>query len=220
MGRKGKLCPSGLSSLGCLCSSCLCVASRHWFWGWVGMGSDTCRVMERLSALDTICWCGRGLSRARVSLVLLSQCCPPLDGKQEASLVLSPLVLAACCMAATTPSACGQRGGAGSASWRQGHCLGGPGQGWLTPCLSPNRRSECQTRGAVRFCSLPGACPALPSASDGVCGKDFGGGLGGFGGGSCLPSLLAGRAPASSPGLRWHLPAPLLCGREVARRNM
>uniref|UniRef100_A0A803VY44 SHC-transforming protein 1 n=2 Tax=Ficedula albicollis TaxID=59894 RepID=A0A803VY44_FICAL len=36
-------------------------------------------------------------------------------------------------------------------------CLSGLGQGWLTPCLSPNRRSECQTRGAV---SAP--CPALP----------------------------------------------------------
>ncbi|XP_064588834.1 SHC-transforming protein 1 isoform X3 [Zonotrichia leucophrys gambelii] len=64
--------------------------------------------------------------------------------------------------ATTTPTTCGQHGGAGSASWHHGH-LSRLGQGCLTPCLSLNHRLECQTRGAL--CLLPARglpCPPPP----------------------------------------------------------
>lgn len=117
------------------------------------------------------------------------------------------------------------RGGSAAALWsvmrrRSRVCLGARASraGLANSLFVPEPQVGCHTRGAVRFCSLPGACPAL--RGDGVRGKDRGGGRGGFGGGSCLPSLLAGRASASSSHLRWHVLAPLLSSREVLTRNM
>lgn len=106
--------------------------------------------------------------------------------------------------AATAPSACGQHGGAGSASWHHGpKPPQRAGTGLPNSLFVPEPQVGVpDERGSV---SAPCLGPALPSAGDGVCGKDFGGGLSGFGGGSCLPPLPSGRSPASSPCLHWYL---------------
>lgn len=157
--RRGQLFPPGLPPL------FLLVAFQSWFLGWAGIGSDTCLGSQSDSwLLIPFASVGRaqaGPGSASCSCPSASQLHPLANGKKVASRSLSPCVSAACCTAATAPSTCGQHGGAGSASWHHGPRLSGLGQGWLTPCLSPNRRLECQTRGAVCLCSLPGACPAL-----------------------------------------------------------
>ncbi|XP_032938672.1 SHC-transforming protein 1 isoform X3 [Catharus ustulatus] len=103
-------------------------------------------------------------------------------GKKVASRFLSLSVLGAHC---TAPSTCAWRSRV--CLWHHGPHLSGLGQGWLTPCLSPNRRSECQTRGAVSLLPARGL-PCPPPAMEYVdmnklsCGKKTrveGGQLGG-----------------------------------------
>lgn len=147
---------------------------------------------------------GHGSSSAKLSLVFLSQCIPSSsyfhweESGFQVSLTLcvrstlhSPIHL---CMEEQglplAPRPPPQRAGTGLAN------------SLFVPEPQVGVPDE---RGCV---SAPCPGPALPSAGDGVCGKDFGGGLSGFGGGSCLLPLPSQRSPACSPDLHWHVLIP------------
>lgn len=154
--RREQLCPSG-----CFCSPSLHVAFQYWFLGWARIGSST--FLGSQSG-----------SRPPIPFASVSRAQPPLPVPAHSSSILFPMGRRQ--LPGFSYSLCQQQ----VAQQPQPHPpvhsmeeqglplgtvapthLSGLGQGWLTPCLSPNRRSECQTRGAVCLCSLPGACPAL-----------------------------------------------------------
>lgn len=186
------------------------MAFQYCFLGWGAIGSDT-YLGSRGDSWPPISFasskCEQGSSSASLSLVFLSQCIPSPsyfqweEGGFQVSLTLcvssmlygrhSPIHL------------CTEEQGLPLAPWPPPQRAG---TGLANSLFVPEPQVGVpDERGCV---SAPCPGPALPSAGDGVCGKDFGGGLSGFGGGSCLPPLPSGRSPASSPHLHRHLLTP------------